>query len=185
MIAFIGLGNIGNEYAKTKHNAGFWSIDEFAIRNNLSFKPGHGSFVFSRIKSKQVVLAKPTTGMNKSGIAVREIMDYWGILHSEIVVIIDDVDLPLGKIRIRPKGGDGCHRGLENIIYQIGTREFVRMRLGIAEPSKETRPSEKYVLKPFHKDNQKEVDLMIQQSVDAMEYLLVNGLNQTMSKYNS
>ena len=74
---------------------------------------------------------------------------------------------------------------LENIIYQIGTGEFVRMRLGIAEPSKETRPSEKYVLKPFHKDNQKEVDLMIQQSVDAMEYLLVNGLNQTMSKYNS
>ena len=185
MIAFIGLGNIGNEYTKTKHNAGFWSINEFAIRNKLSFRPGHGSFVFSRIKSKQVVLAKPTTGMNKSGIAVREIMDYWGILHSEIVVILDDVDLPLGKVRIRPKGGDGCHRGLENIIYQIGTGEFVRMRLGIAEPSKETRPSEKYVLKPFHKDNQKEVDLMIQQSVDAMEYLLVNGLNQTMSKYNS
>ena len=185
MIAFIGLGNIGNEYAKTKHNAGFWAIDEFVTKNKLSFKPGHGSFVFSRIKSKQVVLAKPTTGMNKSGIAVREIMDYWGILHQEIVVVIDDVDLPLGKIRIRPKGGDGCHRGLENIIYQIGTGEFVRMRLGIAEPLKETRPSEKYVLKPFHKDNQKEVDLMIQQSVDAMEYLLVNGLNQTMSKYNS
>ena len=153
MIAFIGLGNIGNEYAKTKHNAGFLSIDEFAIRNNLSFQPGRGSFVFSQIKSKQAVLAKPTTGMNRSGIAVREIMDYWGILSSEIVVILDDVDLPLGKIRIRPKGGDGCHRGLENIIYQTGTRELVRMRLGIAEPSKETRPSEEYVLKPFHKDN--------------------------------
>ena len=185
MIAFIGLGNIGNEYANTKHNAGFWSIDEFAIRNNLSFKPGRGSFVFSRIKSKQVVLAKPTTGMNKSGIAVREIMDYWDILSSKIVVILDDVDLPLGKLRIRPKGGDGCHRGLENIIYQIGTRELVRMRLGIAEPSKETRPSEEYVLKPFHKDNQKEVDLMIHQSVDAMEYFLGNGLDKTMSKYNS
>ncbi|MEL1232978.1 MAG: aminoacyl-tRNA hydrolase [Candidatus Neomarinimicrobiota bacterium] len=185
MIAFIGLGNIGNEYAKTKHNAGFLSIDEFAIRNNLSFKPGRGSFVFSRIKSKEVVLVKPTTGMNKSGIAVREIMDYWGILSSEIVVILDDVDLPLGKIRIRPKGGDGCHRGLENIIYQTGTRELVRMRLGIAEPLKETRPSEEYVLKAFHIDNQKEVDLMIQQSADAMEYLLNNGLNQTMSKYNS
>ena len=185
MIAFIGLGNIGNEYADTKHNAGFWSIDEFAVRNNLSFKPGRGSFVFSRIKSKQVVLAKPTTGMNKSGTAVREIMDHWGILHSEIVVILDDVDLPLGKVRIRPKGGDGCHRGLENIIYQIGTKELVRMRLGIAEPSKETRPSEEYVLKPFDKDNQKDVDLMIQQSVDAMEYLLGNGLNKTMSKYNS
>ena len=95
MIAFIGLGNIGNEYANTKHNAGFWSIDEFAIRNNLSFKPGRGSFVFSRFKSKQVVLVKPTTGMNKSGIAVREIMDYWGISFSEIVIILDDVDLQL------------------------------------------------------------------------------------------
>ena len=185
MIAFIGLGNIGNEYANTKHNAGFRSIDEFAIRNNMSFEAGQGSFVFSQIKSKQVILIKPTTGMNKSGIAVREIMDYWGILHTEIVVILDDVDLPLGKLRIRPKGGDGCHRGLENIIYQIGTRELVRMRLGIAEPSKETRPSEEYVLKPFHKDNQKEVDLMIHQSVDAMEYFLGNGLNKTMSKYNS
>ena len=185
MIAFVGLGNIGDEYARTKHNAGFWSIDEYAIRSNMSFEPGQGSFVFSQIKSKQVILIKPTTGMNKSGIAVREIMDYWGISFSEIVIILDDVDLPLGTLRIRPKGGDGCHRGLENIIYQIGTRELVRLRLGIAEPSKETRPSEEYVLKPFHKDNQKEVGLMIQQSVDAMEYLLGNGLNKTMSKYNS
>ena len=185
MIAFIGLGNIGNEYTRTKHNAGFWSINEFAIRNNMSFKPGQGSFVFSQIKSKQVILIKPTTGMNKSGIAVREIMDYWGILHSEIVIILDDVDLPLGTLRIRPKGGDGCHRGLESIIYNIGTKELTRMRLGIAEPFKETRPSEEYVLKPFHEDSHKEVDLMIQQSVDAMEYLLSNGLNQTMNKYNS
>ena len=85
MIAFIGLGNIGNEYSKTKHNAGFLSIDEFAIRNNLSFKPGRGSFVFS-IKSKQVVLAKPTTGMNKSGIAVREIMDYWAFFIQKLLL---------------------------------------------------------------------------------------------------
>ena len=96
MIAFVGLGNIGNEYARTKHNAGFWSIDEFAIRNNMAVEPGEGSFIFSQIKSKQVILIKPTTGMNKSGIAVREIMDYFGMLHSEIVIILDDVDLPLG-----------------------------------------------------------------------------------------
>ena len=185
MIAFVGLGNVGDHYKWTKHNAGFWVIDEFARRKKLSFNPGKSEYVFAEHKPKQILLMKPTTGMNKSGIAVREIMDYWGILYSEIVVILDDVDLPLGKLRIRPKGGDGCHRGLENIIYQLGTRELVRMRLGIAEPSKETRPSEKYVLKPFHKDNQKEVDLMIHQSVDAMEYFLGNGLNKTMSKYNS
>ena len=185
MIAFIGLGNIGDEYANTKHNAGFWSIDEFAIRHNMSFKPGQGGFIFSQNKSKKVVLIKPTTNMNKSGIAVKEIMDYWGIAPSEIVVVLDDVDLPLGTVRIRPKGGDGCHKGLENIIYHIRTKEFTRMRLGIAEPLKETRPSEEYVLKPFHKDNHEEVDLMIQQSVDAMEHLLSYGLSQTMNKYNS
>ena len=102
-----------------------------------------------------------------------------------VAIILDDVDLPLGTLRIRPKGGDGCHKGLENIIYQIRTNELIRMRLGIAEPLKETRPSEEYVLKPFHENNHKEVDLMIQQSVEAMECLLVNGLNQTMNKYNS
>ena len=185
MIAFIGLGNIGDEYARTKHNAGFWSIDEFAIRNNMSFKPGKGSFVFSQIKSKQAMLIKPTTGMNKSGIAVREIMDHYGILHSEIVVILDDVDLPLGKVRIRPKGGDGCHRGLENIIYQIQTNQFIRMRLGIAVVSEEIRPSEKYVLSPFNKDSKKEADVMIGKCVDAMQNLIIHGLNQTMNKFNS
>ena len=87
--------------------------------------------------------------MNMSGVAVKDVMFQWQLIPSEIVVVVDDVDLPLGSIRIRPKGGDGCHRGLENIIYQIKTNEFARIRLGVAEPLKKTRPSEEYVLKPF------------------------------------
>ena len=185
MIAFIGLGNIGVEYAKTKHNAGFWSIDHFAARKNLSFNSGRGSFVFTLVESKQLLLAKPTTGMNKSGTAVVELMNQWGIKPSEIVIVLDDVDLPLGSLRIRPKGGDGCHKGLENIIYQIQTSGFKRIRLGIAEPLTETRPSEQYVLKPFYKENYKQVDLMIKKSVDAMQYLVENGLDRTMNKFNS
>ena len=185
MISFVGLGNPGDKYQNTKHNAGFWVLDELSRRWKTVFKPGNGEYFFVENKTQNILLIKPSTGMNSSGIAVKDIIKKWKINLSDLHIIFDDVDLPLGKIRLRPKGGDGCHRGLENIIYQIGTREFVRMRLGIAEPSKETRPSEEYVLKPFHKDNQKEVDLMIHQSVDAMEYLLGNGLNKTMSKYNS
>ena len=185
MIAFVGLGNIGDAYADTKHNAGFWSIDQFAVRNNLAFNPGKGDYVFSQIKSSQVLLIKPTTGMNNSGIAVKDVMDQWELIPSEVVVVLDDVDLPLGSIRIRPKGGDGCHRGLENIIYQIRTNKFSRIRLGIAEPLKETRPSEKYVLKPFDKDSDEKVEEMIQRCADAMQDLVIKGLNYTMNRFNT
>ncbi len=185
MIAFVGLGNIGDEYANTKHNAGFWALDQFAVRNKIVFNPGKGDYVFSQIKHNQILLVKPTTGMNKSGIAVKDMMSRWDMLPSEIVVVLDDVDLPLGAMRIRPKGGDGCHRGLENIIYQIQTDEFSRIRLGIAESSENTRPSEEYVLKPFNKDSIGEADVMVQRCADAMQYLIINGLNRTMNEFNS
>ena len=185
MIAFIGLGNIGDAYTNTKHNAGFWSINQFAVRHNLVFNPGKGDYVFSQHKRNQVLLIKPTTGMNMSGIAVKDVMVQWQLIPSEIVVVLDDVDLPLGSIRIRPKGGDGCHRGLENIIYQIKTNEFARIRLGVAEPLKKIRPSEEYVLNPFDKDSNEEVEEMIQRCSDAMQSLVVNGLDHTMNKFNS
>ena len=185
MIVFVGLGNIGDAYADTKHNAGFWSIDQFAARNNLAFDPGKGDYVFSQIKSSQVLLIKPTTGMNKSGIAVKDVMTQWELIPSEVVVVLDDVDLPLGSIRIRRKGGDGCHRGLENIIYQVRTNKFSRIRLGIAEPSKETRPSEEYVLKPFDKDSGEKVEEMIQRCADAMQDLVIKGLDYTMNRFNT
>ena len=185
MIAFVGLGNIGDAYTNTKHNAGFWSIDRFAVRNNLVFNPGKGDYVFSQHKRNQVLLTKPTTGMNRSGVAVKDIMAQWQLNPSEVIIVLDDVDLPLGSIRIRPKGGDGCHRGLENIIYQIKTNEFARIRLGVAEPSKNTRPSEEYVLKPFDKDNNDEVEGMVQRCADAMHSLIIRGLNHTMNKFNS
>ena len=104
MLAFIGLGNAGYEYANTKHNAGFWAVDEFARKNNVVFKPGEGDFVFSFINKDKVLLIKPTTGMNKSGSAVKASMDKWELDFSDIVIVLDDVDLPLGSIRIRPRG---------------------------------------------------------------------------------
>ena len=184
MIALVGLGNIGDAYANTKHNAGFWALDEFASRHNISFSPGKGDYVFSQFMQKQVLLVKPTTMMNKSGSAVKDIMSRWDLLPSEIFIVLDDVDLSLGSIRIRPKGGSGCHRGLENIIYQIKTNQFPRIRLGIAD-SDYRRPSEKYVLKPFNNESIEKVESMIQHCADAIHTLIARGLDCAMNKYNS
>ena len=185
MIAFIGLGNIGDSYVNTKHNAGFWVLDEFANRNKMIFNPGKGDYVFSQTKQNQVLLIKPTTMMNNSGNAVKDVMLQWCLMPSEVVIVLDDVDLPLGVIRIRPKGGDGCHRGLENIIYKMQTNQFVRIRLGIAETLEQIRPSEEYVLKPFNKHSIENAKIMVQKCADAMQYLIIHGLDRTMNKFNS
>jgi len=183
MIAFIGLGNIGDQYANTKHSAGFWVVDEVARRQKLSFKPGKGHYVFARQISREFILVKPTTGMNRSGNAVQEVTQTWNLLLQDLIVVVDDVDLPLGSIRIRPKGGDGCHRGMENIIYQLQSDQFPRIRLGIGT-DENMRPAENYVLKPFSKKDQSLVDTMIQTVADAAESILYFGLNKTMNQFN-
>ena len=185
MIVFVGLGNIGGAYSNTKHNAGFWAIDQYARRNSMGFQPGDGEYVFSKNKRDQVLLVKPTTMMNKSGRAVKDVMLRWGLLLSQIVVVLDDVDLPLGTIRIRPKGGDGCHGGLRNVIHHVKTDLFPRIRLGIAEVSEDIRPSEKYVLKPFKKRSKKQVDVMISRCAEAMHCIASRDLNRAMGRFNS
>ena len=129
-------------------------------------------------------MVKPTSGMNLSGIAVKDIAYRWNLLPSETFIILDDVDLPLGTIRLKPKGGDGCHRGMENIIYQLRTDNFPRLRLGVAT-DESLRPAEKFVLKPFRKDDQAEAELMIKRGADALENILFQGLNHTMNHFNS
>ena len=184
MIAFIGLGNPGDKYANTKHNAGFWVVDELARRQKLSFKPGKGPYVFVQNKRREVLLVKPTTGMNSSGNAVKDVANRWDLLPSDIHVIMDDVDIHLGSIRIRPKGGDGCHRGMESIIYQLQSDQFPRVRLGIGT-DENMRPAEKYVLKPFRSNDELEVEAMVKHGADILENLLVRGLNHTMNHFNS
>ena len=184
MIAIIGLGNIGDKYANTKHNAGFWVIDELAIRYKLTFKPGKGNYLYANSQSKNFILVKPTTGMNKSGVAIIEIMKQWNILISSIYVVVDDVDLPLGVLRIKPKGGDACHKGLENIIYQLRSKNFARVKFGIAT-NENMRPSEKYVLNPFKKDKLADVEQMVKRCADSIQSIMVKGMSITMNKYNS
>ncbi len=183
MIAFMGLGNPGDVYANTKHNAGFWVIDELAQRWNLGFKPGNGDYVYTQKRNGKALLIKPTTGMNKSGAAVEHIFQDMNISINELHIILDDVDLPLGTIRIRPKGGDGCHRGMESVIYCLGSNHFPRLRYGVAAEDHQ-RPAEKYVLKPFRKRDKPLADEMIQRVADAAESILYIGLDKTMNQFN-
>ena len=181
--AFIGLGNPGEKYALTKHNAGFWILDEMASRYKISFKPGKGDYVMAS-KSNKFLLFKPITGMNNSGKAVRDISDSWNLVAKEIFVILDDVDLPLGSLRIKPKGGDGSHRGLESVIYSLHTNEFPRLRFGIGT-NEQMRPAEKYVLKPFSSDDQLTALEAVKRAADALDSILFNGMEKTMNSVNS
>lgn len=192
MIAFIGLGNVGPEYAATKHNFGFWVADELARRWNLSFRPGRGRYVYAEhdfMPSEDdgpavpAVVAKPTPGMNQSGIGVKEIQSAWDLSLSDLFIIVDDVDLPLGTLRIRPGGGDASHRGLASVITQLGSTRFPRIRMGIAT-SEPLRPAEDYVLKPFRRKDQPLAREMVVHGGDAVESILNRGLEKTMSEFN-
>lgn len=184
MIVFVGLGNVGEKYKDTKHNAGFWIMDEMAARHKISFRPGVGDYAIA-LKSDKFCLVKPSTGMNKSGSAVSQLIKSKNILPEHICVVLDDVDLPLGKIRIKPKGGDGSHRGLENIIYLSNTDKITRLRFGIGTNEK-MRPAEDYVLKPFKNDKDKYLSLeSIRNAADALDSMVFNGLDRTMNIYNS
>ena len=189
MIAFIGLGNVNSRYTRTKHNLGFWVMDKLAQQWKLPFRPGKGDYVFARSsiskggKAKNVLLAKPTAGMNVSGIPVKEIRDHWGISLSNLHIVVDDVDLPLGTIRIRPRGGDGCHRGMESIIFCLGDTHFPRIRVGIGT-EEQMRPAEKYVLKPFRRKDESLALEMVERGADAVESILSVGLEKTMNLYN-
>ena len=184
MIVFIGLGNVGEKYKQTKHNAGFWIMDEMAARHKISFRLGFGDYVIAS-KPDKFHLVKPSTGMNRSGNAVSQLIESKNVLPEQICVVLDDVDLPLGKIRIKPKGGDGSHRGLQNIIYLSKTDNFARLRFGIGTCEK-MRPAENYVLKPFKKDNDKTLAIVtVKNAADALDSIVFNGLDRTMNIYNS
>ncbi len=183
MFVFVGLGNIGDEYSSTKHNAGFWVVNELAKRMNIAFKPGKGDYVYAEDRNKGIVLVKPTTGMNRSGLATRQVVDKWNVELDNLHLIVDDVDLQLGTLRIRPRGGDGCHRGMESVIYQLNDNKFARIRFGI-KADDHKRPAEKYVLKPFLKQDQELAEEMVQRTADAVFSIINNGLNKTMSEFN-
>ena len=180
-----GLGNPGETYANTPHNVGFDVVDLLAQRFEAGWKNSsgfHASVARTTRTGELLLLAKPQTFMNLSGTSVAPLLRYYGGAPSDLTVILDDADLPLGKLRIRTSGGSGGHRGLASVIEALGTEAFPRVRLGVGREERSGLVG--HVLGKFDEDRMVLVRAMIAAAADAAQCLTVNGLNEAMNRYN-
>lgn len=182
----VGLGNPGREYAQTRHNVGFQVVDELAQRHKLpTYKSERKALTTAGIINGQsVIIAKPQTYMNLSGEAVRALLDYYKIEIAHFIVAHDDLDLPLGTLRLRQSGGHGGQNGVRSIITQLGTQDFARVRFGIGRPPGKMQPRD-YVLHKFTSDDAILAQQVTAAAVNAIEYWLEAGIELAMSKFNS
>ena len=176
----VGLGNPGPKYDKTKHNFGFWVVDLIVRRCSLKWELGYGDYVYA--KHNKHVYAKPTTFMNNSGLAIKDLCKDHN--QDKILIVYDDIDLNLGTLRFKSGGSAGGHKGIESIIYQLGSEEFHRLKLGIALDDINMKPSEQYVLTPFPKKYYNDLEHVIIEAVDSIDFYLNNTIEETMNKYN-
>jgi PTH1 family peptidyl-tRNA hydrolase len=181
----VGLGNPGRDYTKTRHNVGFHVVDELAKRHNITnFTTERKALVADGlINGKRVILAKPQTYMNLSGEAVRALLDYYKIDLDNLIVAHDDLDLPLGTLRLRKSGGHGGQNGMRNIILHLGTQGFGRVRFGIGRPPGKMRATD-YVLQKFIEDDQILAHQVVEKAANAVEFWLENGMEAAMSQFN-
>lgn len=185
MKLFIGLGNPGPKYAKTRHNVGFMALDLLSQNWNITFsneKKFKGDIGRGVINGEKVILLKPMTYMNLSGESVRAVMDFYDIAVEDIIVIYDDLDLPNGKIRTRLKGSAGGHNGIKSLIAHTGTQEFKRVRIGIDRHPK--IPVVDYVLGKFSEDEQALISQAIDITLKACELTLTDSFNKVMTEFN-
>ncbi len=179
----VGLGNPGEEYRQTRHNVGFRVVDEIARRLRAgAWERRFFSEVAATSRGRRVWLAKPRTFMNRSGTAVASLLEGLGIAPADALVIVDDVDLPLGRLRLRPSGGAGTHNGLRDIVEHVGTG-FARLRLGVRGEAPWKDLAE-YVLSPFDADESALADEMIKQAADAVAVSVFEGLGRAMNRCN-
>lgn len=184
MWVFCGLGNPGEKYKHTRHNLGFLVISSFAEKHGLSFN--FDKTLESEIASfkNKALLIKPMTYMNLSGRAVKKVLKAYEVLVENLLVIYDDLDLPLGRIKILPKGGSGGHKGVQSIIEALETENFPRVKLGIGRPKRGEDPKD-YVLSPFSEKEWPLVKKILDTAVLALEDILYLGFMKTMTKINS
>lgn len=181
----VGLGNIGDEYRNTRHNIGFMILDAFAEASNFSFSTQrYGDVARGRIKNKQVVLLKPSTYMNLSGNAVRYWKEQEGIDIENILVVVDDLSLPVGAIRLRARGSDAGHNGLKNIAQMLGTEAYPRLKFGIGNDFPRGCQID-FVLGNFPADEQPLLKERIGAACDAIKEFVLAGLGNAMCKYNN
>ena len=181
----VGLGNIGDEYRNTRHNIGFKILDAFAEASNISFATErYGDIARVRVKNKQLILLKPSTYMNLSGNAVRYWKDKENIPVDHILVLVDDIALPFGAVRIKGRGSDAGHNGLKNIAQMLGTDAYPRLRFGIGNDFPRGCQVD-YVLGNFSLDERQRMPLRIDVAIEAMKTFCLAGINIAMNTYNN
>jgi PTH1 family peptidyl-tRNA hydrolase len=183
MWVIAGLGNPGRKYSRTRHNVGFMVIEEFAKRFEIDFRDrdtyriGRGS-----IEGSVVILLEPLLYMNRSGTVVREVLKKFNVPPENLIVVHDDLDMEKGKLRIRKAGSSGGHKGVQSIIQDIGTPDFVRLKIGIGR--EEDMTAEEFVLRKFGRQEINVVKDTIREAADAIRSVILEGVDKAMNKLN-
>ncbi|MGH7890229.1 MAG: aminoacyl-tRNA hydrolase [Thermodesulfobacteriota bacterium] len=185
MILVVGLGNPGREYSLSKHNIGFMVLDELSARlgvglDRVGFTSVYGEAL---VGQKRIVLLKPQTYMNRSGKAISEFVRFFKILTGDVISVYDEMDLPLGSLKIKAGGGSAGHKGVESIINSLGDDGFIRVRVGIGKHAQKSE-NVNHVLSRFKKEEKKIVDDALERAADAVLEIIARGVESAMNKFN-
>ena len=185
MKLIVGLGNPGYEYHLTPHNLGFMAVDRLAERCGVEIvrREAQALTAATEIAGEQVILAKPQTYMNLSGMAVERLLLRYGLPPRDLIVLLDDVDLPLGTLRIRSRGSAGTHNGLKSIIGALQAEDFARVRMGVG-PERPPEDLVSYLLRPFRRAELEPAADMIERAADAVTVILKEGIPAAMNRFN-
>jgi len=188
MKLIVGLGNPGSEYASNRHNIGFMCVNHFGRTHGIRFdqKKGKSRVGTGVVDGVEVILARPQTYMNRSGEAVKALLGKYRASVDDLIVVHDELDLPLGRMRIRKGGSSAGNHGIESIIAEIGTPDFTRVRVGIGHPTEDPERTEVigHVLGSFMPDEKKVIDEVIPRVTGALDCLLTDGLETAMNEFN-
>ena len=185
MYLIVGLGNPEEEYNKTRHNMGFHAINKLAKQYKIEItkKKFKGLYGTGEIENQKVILLKPQTYMNLSGESIQEVANYYHIPVENILVIYDDMDIDIGKVKIRKKGGAGSHNGMKSIVNHLKSENFPRIRIGIGTP-KDKSNSIYYVIGPIPKEEEEILDQATTKAKDAISEILKSGIDVAMNQFN-
>jgi len=187
MILIIGLGNPGKQYEASWHNLGFLALEKFGIKNNFTEFKLENKFkaeLAQKVGDEKIILVKPQTFMNASGTAVKLLVNFYKVNPADIIIIHDDIDLPLGKIRICKNASAAGHKGVQSIIDELSSKNLIRIRLGIQSVKQGRIPIEDYVLQKFDKTDKVVVEKMIQKVTEALPLILAGKISEAMNRFN-